>query len=292
MTSKPYQLNEIIRSDFLGYLRQVEAIQPLVATVAQFNVVVDANIILGDLIWLVTKRKKPDSMTNLMECISAGTITAYIPRSVLNEVIEHIPTIAKKRGIDEAALQTAWRSYRRMLKIRTPRKAVVNKYTRRRDPDDAPILALADMIKADGIFSKDFDIIAMGGLVIELNFLEKARDYSRKTAVSVTVQAAGCTAFTITSIAFLELIKGIQNLAKKIPFQIFMIIFVASLLLFSHHRSREYICNQLRPLMSMLESYWPIAYEFLISLALTVIENTESPPEIAYRPSHPIQNSR
>lgn len=269
-----------IRSEMLGTLRKIAWIKPMLGQIAQFTIVLDANIILGDLIWLVSKRKKPDSQTELMECIRAGTVVAYIARTVYEEVNEHIPAIAVNQGISEDALRKEWKAYRKLIKIRAPRKALVDRHRGGQDPDDAPTLALAEMIDAAGILSKDTDIVAMGGLVIELDFTKQARDYSRKAAVRVTI----CYAGGITLIASwkaiefaIQVVKGALAWFRELPRPIQMLIFAAIVVIALNKNAQKVVADMIRKVPEIKDGL-PVVLALLGQVGTTLAENTVPPP--------------
>ncbi|MCL4526003.1 MAG: PIN domain-containing protein [Gammaproteobacteria bacterium] len=275
------QLQTHIRSEMLGDLRKIEGMKNLLGHLAQFNVVVDANIILGDLIWLVGKRKNPEATTELVECINAGTIVAYVARPVLAEVDEHIATIATAKKLPEDALRREWKSYRKLLKLRTPSKALVDRYKEGQDPDDAPTIALAKMIRADGILSKDSDVVAMGGLVIELDFTNHARDYSRKTAVAVTIRCSGGIVL-IVSWASIEIILksavGCVAWFRSLPASVQIILLFAVVAVASNKNAQEHVIAMIAPLRTAISGHWPEAIDWLASVGATLAENTIKPP--------------
>lgn len=281
MTTGKISLQSSIPSEMLGHLRQIEGVKALLGPLAQFVIVVDANVILGDLIWLVSKRKKPDAITELMECIRAGTVVAYIARSVLAELDEHITTIATDKNLSEVALRQEWKKYRKLIKVRKPREAMVDRCRDGQDPDDAPTIALEKMLRADGILSKDTDIAAMGGLVIEMEFTKQARDYSRKTAVAATIRLSGGTAI-IVSWAGLEITwKSIQRAAAwltRLPAPVQLIIFVAIVAVVSNRHAQKRVTSLIAQISASVTDYWLDVLSLLASMGTTLTENTVPPP--------------
>lgn len=269
-----------IRSEMLGHLRKVNGLNRWIGTLAQFVVVVDANIVLGDLIWLVSKRKNQDAMTELMECIQAGTVIAYVTRTVLAEVDKKIPTIAADKGISEEAMRQEWKTYRKLIKVRTPRKALVDRYKGGQDPDDAPTLALAKMLRADGILSKDSDLVAMGGLVIERDFTKQARDYSRKTAVAATIRCSGGIALTVswaTIDVVLRSIKGFLDWFRGLPAPVQAIIFFAVVAIASNKKMQGEVIALFKK-RADLSGYLTPALDLLARVGATLKENSVSQP--------------
>ncbi|WP_297473508.1 PIN domain-containing protein [Ferrovum sp.] len=281
MTTGTLPIQVRIRSEMLGVLRNIDGVKQWLGPLAKFVIVVDANIILGDLIWLVSKRKKPVAVTELMECIQAGTIVVYITRSVLTEVNKHISTIAADKNLSEAALRQEWKTYRKFVKVRTPHKVLVDRYKNGRDPDDAPTIALEKMVRAVGILSKDADIPEMGGLVIEMEFTKRAREYSRKTAVAATIRLSGCTAIMV-SWAVLEItLKSIQRAAswlKRLPAPVQLIIFVAVVAVVSNRHAQKRVTSLIAQISASVSDYWPDVLGLLASIGTTLAENTVPPP--------------
>ena len=270
-----------IRSAILGDLRKIKCLRPFLGPLAQFVVVVDTNVILGDLIWFVSKRKNPEATTELVECIRAGTIVAYIARSVLAEVDERITTIAADKNLSEEALRQEWKKYRKLIKVRTPRKALVDRYKDGQDPDDAPTIALEKMLRADGILSKDTDILAMGGLVIEMDFTKRAKDYSRKTAVAATVRFSGGAAIVVSWCVLEVVWKSVESGVawfKRLPAPVQVILFVAIVAVASDRRARQRVTALLAQMNKAVSAYWPHMLSLLESMSTTLAENTIPPP--------------
>jgi len=285
MTSEKFSFQGRIRSEMLGELRKIELLKPLLGPLAQFIIVVDANVILGDLIWLVSKRTNPNAVTELMECIMAGTIVAYIARSVLAEVDKHIITIAANKDMPEVALRQEWKKYRKLVKVRTPRKALVDRYKDGQDPDDAPTIALEKMLRAAGTLSKDRDILEMGGLVIEMDFTKRARDYSRKTAVVATIQLSGGAVILVTGSALALIWKSIQSATvwfKQLPDFMRLILFVAVLVVASNRQVRERVMAMFAQMNESVSCYWPDVLSLLTSMGTELAENTVPPPIPTY----------
>jgi putative PIN family toxin of toxin-antitoxin system len=265
----------------LGTLRNFNVIKRFIGSIAQFTIVLDANIILGDLIWLVSKREQPGAITELMECIRAGTIVAYISRSVLGEIEEHIPNIASDKDLSSDALLTEWKQYRKLVKVRAPKKKLIDQYMTGRDPDDAPVVALGKMLRADGILSKDKDIVAMGGLVIEADFTRQARDYSRKTAIVVTIKASGVIA-AIVGYGALEvigqLIAGAAAQFMRLPPVVKLGILAAILVVALNERARNRVMDVVTLANAAPSKYLPAILDFLKNSSVLLAENTVQHP--------------
>lgn len=205
-----------VPSDRLKELRELvktwKNITPLVSGAVQFRVVVDTNIILGDIKWLAYKRKNESARTSLIETIEAGTIEVYAPPALFDEVEEKIDLIAREEGLDKAHLLSVWAEYQKKLRVAEPDSRVVQSYREGVDPDDAVFIALAEVINAVGILSRDKDIAMMGGRQISLDFVFSLRDYSRATAIELNIK---CMGLTLGLVSF-AVIRGILESAKAL----------------------------------------------------------------------------
>ena len=275
-----------VRSETLSFLRALEYTRQFVGPIAQFIVVIDANVVLSDLRWLVRNRRDPSASTSVMECIKAGTFIAYISRSAFNEVMKHIPRIASENDLPLETMQAEWKQYRKLLKVRTPKQTIVERYRGGQDPDDAPHLALADHVRADGILSNDSDLVAMGGRVFAMEFALNARDYSRKMAVTVSIKALGITS-VIVAVSAIKIAGDLFGEAirsfSKLPPALRLLIVIAIVLIASNKSIRNTAKNGFSCIRETLATYAPDALEFISKAAETYRNNITGPPQLKYR---------
>ncbi|MHB8386394.1 PIN domain-containing protein [Metallibacterium sp.] len=275
-----------IRSETLAFLRTLEWAKQFVGTLAQFVIVVDANVVLCDLIWLASRRRNPTATTSVMECIVAGTFVAYISGSALSEIEEHIPRIARENNLPLATLRAEWKQYRKLLKKRTPKQSIVDRYRDGRDPDDAPHLALAEQLDAAGILSNDTDLVAMGGRVLEMEFSIEARYYSRKMAVAVSMKVLGVTAIlgAVTATKIIgELAGEAIRLFARLPPAYRLLILIAILLLANNERVQDGAKKTFSRIRDALAGNAPGALEFISKASETYSKNVVPPPQLKYR---------
>ena len=224
MREKPNAEDIRVSSEKLAELRvtidRLRGMTDLIGAVVQVVVVVDANIILGDLIWMASKRTSPSAKTSLLESSVAGTLGACGPPYAIEEVQEKIPEVAKKRKIDGVVLARLWEEYRAILRVEEPDPIHVEKYRKGRDPKDADYLALADTLAAKGILSRDKDISAMGGAVISMEAVTLLRDYSRAAAVEFNIKVNGCYSLMVGIVTLkiaLEVLDKAAGQVARIP---------------------------------------------------------------------------
>lgn len=193
-----------IKSDRLKEVRALiegwKGFEKVIGSAVQFRIVVDTNVVLGDIRWLAFKRKNDTARTTLIETIEAGTIEVYAPPSLFDEVEEHIERISKEEGKDKTAMLAEWSVYQSRLRVYEPDTEKVQLLQGGADPDDAFFIALAETIGASGVVSNDRHIEKMGGNRISIDCMVSLRDYSRAAAIELNIKCAG-VAFGWMSIA-------------------------------------------------------------------------------------------
>lgn len=240
-----------IRSDILPILRSLrpllEQLPYEISSLAQFTIVVDANVLLEDVRWHLLKRQAPTARSALQECLSAEIIKIYATRRVIDEAFEHIPRIACNDGIDEIEYHRLMESLVNKVNITELDSLEYQAYAGGRDPDDAPTLALAELISADGILSRDLDIKAMGGRTISPDYMTVLRHHSRKAAISVTLQLGGSTVMMVSGVAIIAAFKLMQTairVALQLPPFVKVIGLVYAVAWLSDPKNRATLVNR------------------------------------------------
>lgn len=157
----------------------------------QIRVVIDANKVLADLVWMVRDRRTPSARNALQEGIDSGTVVAFVPLQLREEVEEHIPEFAKEKGLDVQQLRQAWESYQPCLRFWNVGPLPFKDDGSTRDPTDLPYTTLATQIGAVAIVSSDKDIPAMGWQTIGREVELPLRDYARAASCVLTLQLGG-----------------------------------------------------------------------------------------------------
>lgn len=259
-----------VRSERLKELRiVVESIggfKSLLGTTAAFSLVIDTNVVLGDILWLVVERKCPAAKTQLMETIDAGTLDVYVPPKLLEEVEEKIPLIAAEKGLNVELMYAEWKVYKTRLKIAYPDDEKVKLLQNGVDPDDADFVALAQTIMASGIFSKDKHIEMMGGNRVSIECVTHLRDYSRATSVEMNIKINGVV-FSYVSIAVIKsLIEGSKILIKQVasaPGWVKVVMVMALAYIALNPRARETVANLINSTLSLLRNETPRVLLFI-----------------------------
>jgi predicted nucleic acid-binding protein len=281
-TPKEGPKEPVLRSDMLPILgRAVEAdaqLKKLLGTIPQFQIVVDANVLLGQIKW-ATQRKDAAAKTSLCECILAGTIVAYVTPTIVSEVDEHLFDVAIKYKLSPKVCRSEWTILKQLLRVKEPDHAIVEKYINGQDPDDAPTLALADMLAASGILSRDSDIRAMGGNCIPDEFVVQARDYSRKATISISIEMGGYYVVIGAAQALPVLLGALKRSVtwtRSLPDNLKLIALTVLIFVVVHPRTRNSIVEFLEGMGRRL----PDALQIILYLADMAANNQAVPPTL------------
>ena len=212
-----------IRSDGLTKLRdffeKCGACRESIPPIFQLEVIVDANIIISDLIWLVKGRRDKHARTKLQELIDSETILACAPSILKVEVTKHLSRIAKKEGIAIQDLEAEWQEYAKKIVFEDLPYQLPNLTTDDRDPNDLPYITLQHWTGAR-IYTKDKDISAMGGVTVGHTVIAHLHDYSRHAAIEYTIKYQGVVIAVLSEKLVKLLFSFIESLAisaKKLP---------------------------------------------------------------------------
>ena len=210
--------SKIVKSDELPQLVSLlRHFEPFKAQINffQLNIILDANVILKELIWICKKRKNPAARSDILELIECSVVRAHAPTFLLSELEIHIPRLAKQQKVDEAAMRVHWERFRaRITLIDVGGPAPVSDSTLR-DPKDIPYIKLQERLNAP-IFSEDKDLPAMGARVIRVELFGPLKAYSRKTAVEYHIKTVGIGSAVLLTIASECLLQGAKSAAGTI----------------------------------------------------------------------------
>lgn len=237
----------IFKSDSLAELRpffEKYVDFGIISQIFQITVIVDANVIIGDLIWLTKTRDNPNARTALQEVIASNTLTATAPQWLENEIIENIPEVAEKENIPVQKLQAAWQKYRELIQfdeeIETP-SSIPDEIL---DSDD---FAYFKMQQNTGhpIYSQDNHFKEMGAALIDdTAVIIKLRDYARYEAIELNflfgqlvITGIGIEMIKLGWNVLKGLFKTLSNLPDWIKYSL-TILFLGALL---HPKTKDLI---------------------------------------------------
>lgn len=80
------------------------ALKPL-GDLFQATVIIDASVVIQDLVWLCGKRQNPAARTALQEVIAGGTVRPTAPRHLDDEIRAKLPDVSHRESIAIALLR-------------------------------------------------------------------------------------------------------------------------------------------------------------------------------------------
>lgn len=257
-----------VRSDKLKQLRIVirswKESSAVIGSAAQFRLVVDSNVILGDIIWLSSKRTNELATTHLMEVIEAETVDMYAPPILFDEVEEKIPLIAAEKGLDQNLMYNHWAVYKTKLKVFVPDQDKVSVLRNGVDPDDAEFVALEQTIRASGVISKNSDIKMMGGNQISVECITYLRNYSRATAIEMNIKVNGVMFVKLSYAAIAGMFAGGKALIEgigKAPEWVKIALLMGGAVIALHPGARASVARGLKTVLAGISEATPFVIE-------------------------------
>jgi predicted nucleic acid-binding protein len=218
------------------------------------DLILDANAVLSDIRFLVKNRMDPEARTDLQETIDAGTIRAFAPKFLEDEIAENIPQIAERDGVSEERYWEEWKSYKRRIIFKDVCDGAIQVASQSidvADEEDLPYIVL--QVKTGALIkSEDSHIEEMGGKTLDPEAVRCLRDYSRRASMEYVVMYGG-TAVTIgvflMAKKLTEAIVGLIQQLRRLPpvFQFVLAVFALGILV--HPTSRSAIRGRVFPML-------------------------------------------
>jgi hypothetical protein len=211
------------------------------ADLFQLEIVVDANAIVGDLIYKV--RHPERGATALEELIAATVVVAHAPRWLDTDMVSAIPKAAAKRKVSQELLWQRWLEYRSLL---VWDDSLANPADTRRDccdPKDVPYVQLYRKRSAMGILSTDAHIEQLGGHALPHEFVQRARAYARAVTPVISIRFAGVAVPLAAASVFAESLRGLAALWERIPLPVKGLILVGTIVALLHPTSRKWLAD-------------------------------------------------
>jgi predicted nucleic acid-binding protein len=207
--------------------------------IEQFEIILDANIVIRDIMWMA-KRKKEHAKTELLEILHSKTIIAQAPNFLKIEVEKHLLNLSEEKDIELARIQEEWENIAKHI---TFYDITVEEHEKEnvRDHKDLAYIKLQEATGAN-IYSRDKDIAAMGGSVIQYSIVTSLRDYSRNAAVEYTLKIGGVISLEISKTLFAlvaELIQKVFSKAKNLPKWVYIAVIGMLIFILVNEASRD-----------------------------------------------------
>ncbi len=258
-------IKSISRSDELADLRNIFSQGGIFETfnnILQINLILDANVILADIRWLVCKARQKDARTGLIESIDAGTVVVYAPSYLEVEIQKNIPLIAEEEGVDPQLFFNHWNSIKHKINFSDcggPEAGYA-------DPKDVPYLKLHE-VTGYSVITEDKHLAEMGAKAIQIQVMALSKSYSREAVIEYKIKMLGLGTVVLTNASINAAVGLIRSLVKnipKIPVWAWLIVLVGFVYLVSHESFR----NWLRTMMAALPPSAKECCEILFSIVL------------------------
>ena len=278
MDTKDYFVNSSKLKEIRDTIKTFPELEKHIKKPIQLSFVVDTNIIIGEILWLVQKRKNPEAKTQLQEIIDAETVVLSAPHVLISEIEEHLPKIAEKKGLCPIKLFDQWIEYRKSIKFINVPKEKLFKPRLEDDEKDIPFVVLKEMIGADGILSKDSDISRMDDDAVNIQCIATLQTYSRSSAIQLNIRVNGTMIAGVSIGALLiafegikALISAVTNAPKAVQYTILGAVTIAAI----HPTSRNKIIQYLKDTYNVSAKHLPLLLEFIAENAEVVMEHND-----------------
>lgn len=207
-----------LRSDSLPALRPLigpNGMFKMFEDIFQLTLIVDANIILGEIRWLAVKRKHPNARSDLKELLDAKTVLAIAPTFLKKEIEVNLSKLAVDNNVELVILEEHWKllqSHISFVDVGGPDDTF-------KDPKDAPYIKL-QRCSGHLIYSRDRDILDMGGKIASSKMVASLRIYSRNAVIEYTLKVAGVGTFNLSFVLITTIIRFVRSSvphARRIP---------------------------------------------------------------------------
>lgn len=273
---------EAVRSDALKHLRssitQLKKLNMDLGVVAQFSLVIDTNAVIKELLWLTQKRRNADARSGLVETLDSETVKLFGPPKLFDEVQRKIPIVAADRKTDASKMLEHWEAFKERIELVRPDPELTATLMRGADPDDAEFVALQKTIGANGVLSNDAHISMMGGTAVSIDCVFFLRDYSRSTAIEMSIKVAG-THMLIASVASVgAACRAVRSLAlaySRLPDWVKVTLIVGIFMALSNQQIRSRATGALRSLASGISAASPKVLQLVTEAASIAHQNRE-----------------
>lgn len=236
-----------LRSDSLATLRPLvgpDGLFKMFEGIFQTTFILDANIVLGEVRWLTFKRKSNDARSDLRELLESKTILAIAPSFLKEEMELNLRRMATQHGVAVSILVDHWQALQPLITFMDTGGAD----SAFMDPKDAPYIKLQRQ-SGHLIYSRDKDILKMGGETATPAMVASLRIYSRHAVIEYTLKAGGAGAIHLSFgfvVSVFRLARSIAPNARRIPRKIWFTLVLLIACAFLYRPTRQYLVNVLQ----------------------------------------------
>ncbi|MDE1161990.1 MAG: hypothetical protein PW792_08595 [Acidobacteriaceae bacterium] len=283
------EIAKILRADLLpnllAILESFPALRSMLPQVLQLAVVIDANVVYGELRWRLKKRPRPNLRSSLEEALASHVLIAYAPHHLDDEIHEHMEEIAADTKQPVETVTREWKAFRSFIHFHTGRKGAGGRVS---DPDDAAYLDTLQEVAVRGIYTRDthFQDSAAPLVFVAMdmrNPMDGAlRRYARATAVRVGLSMGSSVSAVVSVealIALGRLLKAFSAAFKRLSSGAQLLILAGVTAVILHPKSRA----KLKELWEAFqETVRPLLWDAVVEAMYEFAEATET-AEVARR---------
>jgi hypothetical protein len=242
-----------ILSDNLSGLREVFGAFPVLAEQLgdpkNLRLVLDANIVIAEVRWLVKKRRDPTARTSLQEAVASGTLVAFAPTFLDDEMRRQLSDVAEDERLSYPALLDAWELYKTALIFYDAALPVCAPGSDAVDPKDFPYVETYLAIGAAAIMTSDPHLQRMGARTVGSEISVKMRTYGRDASIDLTLRTGGvlvATAIIAGTIGLAKTAVNMATLVSHLPRSLQALVVLALVGLIAYRPTREALVRGLR----------------------------------------------
>ncbi len=281
-TSATWSLGDLLRSDLLPYLagliQTLPSLRTLFPQILQLRVVIDANIVQGELRWRLKSRRKPSARSALHEVLGCGVLFAYAPHFLEDEIREHAPRLAKETKTSLADVHREWKDFRKYICFYTARSRARVDVTRT-DPDDVAYIDTMGEIAARAIYTRDRDFLRTTTPVILVAIDTTLQRYARASSIRIgfVLGSSFSVGFGLEALLALgRLLARLFQAARRLSPAAQVLIVAAIAAVIAHPKSRAKLLHLWDSLNKSLK---PAMWEALVEAMYQFTEATSEAEE-------------
>lgn len=264
-------LDSAILNPLRGLVELSPALQQATGQLPRFDIVLDANIAIGD---LLHKHRNPHlEQTALQEVVKSGVVRLYAPNWLETEMLSStIPQVSQKYKIPQETLFSSWESYKAAIIFDERFDQAQEVTTNSLDPKDAPYVQLQNAISALGILSNDKDIDALGGTRLDRELVMTIRAYARSASYSVSIKVGGVVISNISLSIIRDVMLFFRDMASRMPDWMKLLLLVGVFFVLAHPESRARLSAVIKSIGQGISEVWPDIQQFLTYASERVAE--------------------
>jgi hypothetical protein len=246
-TEKPSaapSLPEVLRSDLLphlvGLIRAFPALRTLFPQLLQLRLVIDANIVQGELRWRLKSRKNRSARTALHEVLACGVLVAYAPHFLEDEIKQHASRLAQETKSSLADVYREWEEFRQLLFFYTARTRSRLDVSRT-DPDDVAYIDTLEEIGARAIYTRDSDFLRTSAPIVLVAIDTSLRQYARASTVRIALVMGSSISIAFGFEALLalgQLLSKLVRAGRRLPPSVQLLVVGSIIAVLAHPKSR------------------------------------------------------